>query len=124
MPRGPKLPGSRDARFWAKARQTKFRSRTTIVDGISFASRKEAKRYSQLKLLEHAGAISGLRLQVPYPIVVNGVEVCKYVADFVYVRDGAEVVEDTKSEYTAKLPLYRLKKKLVQAVHGIEIVES
>jgi hypothetical protein len=49
--------------------------------------------------------------------------VCKYISDFVYLENGQKIVEDVKSEYTRKLPVYRLKKKLVKAVHGIDIKE-
>ena len=67
-----------------------------------------------------AGIISDLRLQVPYVITVNGLKICKYVADFVYIDKGYEVVEDVKG---MKTPTYNLKKKLMKAVHGIEIQE-
>lgn len=69
-----------------------------------------------MQALEAAGAISLLCRQVRIPIVVAGVKVCDYVADFVYTRDGAPVTEDVKSAFTRKLPVYRLKKKLLAAL--------
>jgi len=96
------------------------------VDGISFASKREAARYRDLTLRRSAGEISDLRLQVPYPITAVNLEtgelvtVARYLADFVYVRDGLEVIEDCKGFRT---DVYRLKKKLVEAIHGVRIHE-
>jgi hypothetical protein len=93
----------------------------TEVDGFVFASGLEATRYGELKLLEQAGEVRELQLQFPFRLDVNGIHVCTYVADFVYVdAQGKQVVEDTKGMKTA---VYRLKKKLMKAVFGIEIVE-
>lgn len=86
-----------------------------------FHSRREGVRWSELKLLERAGEIRQLRCQVPFHLSVNGQLVCKYVADFVYIdEDGQEVVEDVKGVATE---VYRLKKKLMRAVHGVDIRE-
>ncbi len=93
------------------------------VGGVRFDSRKEARRWAALLDLQAAGAISGLRRQVRIPIRVNGVRVCAYVADAVYVEGGRRVVEDTKSPMTRKLPVYRLKRKLLAALYGIDIRE-
>jgi len=99
----------------------KFNNRKTIVDGIEFASRKEANRYGELKVLRDAGAISSLQLQVRYKLKVNGCHICDYIADFVYMRDGQPVTEDVKGRRT---PVYSLKAKLMRAVHGITILET
>ena len=100
-------------------RTHKFAAKKTMVDGIVFLSKKEARRYSELKLLEQAGKINDLRLQVPYKIIIE----TRYVADFVYVDcfDGAEIVEDVKGYKTRE---YLRKKKLMKAQHGITIRES
>lgn len=95
---------------------SKYRNQRTR----GFASKKEAKRYDELRLLEKAKQISFLRTQVRYPIKVNGTLVCTYIADFVYVGDR-EIVEDCKG---LRLPLYQLKKKLMKAVYGIDILET
>ena len=89
-----------------------------------FDSKKEARRYADLLLLERAGRIQNLRSQIPYACVVNGIHVCDYVADAVYNEGARLVVEDTKSEVTRKLPVYRLKRKLMLACHGIQITET
>jgi hypothetical protein len=101
---------------------SKYNAKRTEVDGIVFHSRAEAARYGELKLAQKAGAISGLALQVRYPLTVNGVKVADYVADFVYVEPGrGQVVEDRKGVRT---PVYNLKKKLMRALYGIEIFET
>lgn len=100
-------------------RPHKYRAKPTIVDGIKFASAKEARRYGVLKQLEKAGKIDELRLQVRYPIVIETV----YVADFVYIDNhtGKYVVEDVKGYKTRE---YLRKKKLMRKQHGVDIVES
>lgn len=99
----------------------KYRNVKTIVDGIKFDSKKEAGRYQVLRLLERTGQVSDLKLQPTFLIAVNGHKVCKYKADFAYRQDGADVVEDVKG---IKTPTYRLKAKLLKAVHGITILET
>ena len=100
----------------------KYHARKTEVDGYVFDSRAEARRWSELKLLEDAGEISVLERQIPFEVQVNGQHICKYYADFVYIENGERVVEDVKSAPT-RTPEYRLKKKLVEAIHGIKIRE-
>ncbi len=103
------------------SKKSKYGSKKTVVDGIVFDSSLEAKRYSQLKLWERAKIITNLRLQVPYDLIVNGIMIAKYIADFVYEKDGVEVTEDSKGFLTTE---YRLKKKLMKAIHNIDIFES
>ena len=98
----------------------KYNAKRKTVDGHTFASTAEALRYHELRMSELAGLITNLQLQVPYEIDINGVHVCTYIADFVYQKDGHLVVEDVKGVLT---PVYRLKKKLLSACHGIEISE-
>lgn len=102
-------------------RNGKYNAKKTTVDGIVFDSAWEAKRYSTLKVLEKSGDIQDLELQVAFVLEVNGVKVCTYKADFVYQQNGAQVVEDAKG---VKTPEYNLKKKLMKAIHGIEIKET
>jgi hypothetical protein len=102
--------------------RSKYRAIPTRVDGVRFASKAEASRFVELKLLEKAGKIQDLELQPSFQIEVNGHRVCVYKADFAY-RDGAtweRVIEDVKGMRT---PVYRLKKKLVEAQYGVTITE-
>jgi len=123
--RTPTKLSSRDAAKLGIGRQSKYRAVPTVVDGIRFASKKEAAHYGLLKVMQEADEIRGLTLQPKYPIRVNGVKVCIYLADFLYHKrtkdDGwIVVVVDCKG---VKTPVYRLKRKLVKAVYGIEIEE-
>lgn len=102
-------------------KRSKYGAKKTVVDGITFDSMAEAARYGALKIIHAAGLISDLRLQVRYDITVNGRKVCRYVADFVYIENGKEVVEDVKG---MKTPVYNLKKKLMEAVFGVVILET
>jgi len=98
----------------------KYSAIKTEVDGIVFASKKEARRYQELKLLQKAKKIHMLELQPKFPIVINKVKVCTYIADFEYMENGYRIIEDVKG---IKTPVYRLKKKLVEVVYGIRIKE-
>jgi len=102
---------------------SKYKNKKVTIDGIIFDSQKEGRRYEELKVLERAKVISGLELQPVFKCEVNGKHICRYIGDFRYVEAGGIVVEDVKSAYTRKLPVYRLKKKLVAALHGVIISE-
>ncbi len=94
---------------------TKYRAIRTEVDGIVFASKKEAARYVELKMLERSGYLTGLVLQPRYPIYFGKVKICDYVADFTYrTKDQKTVVEDCKG---FKTPVYRLKAKMFAACY-------
>lgn len=103
-------------------RRSKYGNKRVVINGRKFDSLKEASRGQELELLERTGHIRDLQFQVSLPCVVDGVKVCSYVADFVYVdaRTNKRVVEDAKG---MKTPIYRIKKKLVFALMGIEIQE-
>lgn len=105
------------------ASRGKYNAIPTEVDGIRFASRAEARRYGELSLMLQAGLISDLKCHPKFEIEVNGMHVCYYVGDFQYVDGGETIVEDVKSAATVT-KLYRLKKKLMKACHGISIRES
>lgn len=85
-----------------------------------FASRREARRYTELALLEKAGQIRALEKQPKFYIKINGHDVCTYTADFAYFDGERRIVEDAKGFRT---PVYRLKKKLMKAVFGIDVQE-
>lgn len=101
-------------------KKSKWNNVPTEVDGVMFPSEKEAERYVELKLMQRGGLIQDLKMQVSYDIHVNGILICRYVADFVYLKGQQKVVEDAKGK---KLPLYILKKKLMLAVLGIKVRE-
>ncbi len=92
------------------------------ADGQRFDSQREYARWRDLELLAHAGQISNLRRQVPYPLHTgDGQIVCTYIADFVYELNLETIVEDAKGVRTA---MYRLKAKWVWLEYGIKILET
>ena len=106
----------------------KYKNKECNYEGIHFDSIKEKNRYIQLKLLERAGKIKDLRLQVKFQLLPT-TRICgktqpktSYTADFVYWDNllGREVVEDVKGVKTA---VYQIKRKLMMVQHGIEVVE-
>lgn len=105
--------------------RNRFPAKRTIVDGFTFASKREAQRYGELKLLQIAGEIKELRLQPAFPVFINGVKYCTYTADFSYrnVGDDQLVVEDTKSSGTRKDTAYRLRKKAAELSYGMKVTE-
>lgn len=119
--------------------RNKYHAKKVEFYGITFDSKKEGLYYLKLKDMERRGEITDLRLQVPYELLpaIYRDEVVHlktkdkvikkliqravtYVADFVYVQDGKEVVIDAKG---MRLPDYILKKKMMLALKGIEVIE-
>lgn len=116
----------------------KYGNKKVIIDGITFDSKKEARRYRELKLLERAGQIQNLELQKEFELIPTQREAdtvgarggikkgkviehaVKYKADFVYTENGETVVEDTKGMRTKD---YIIKRKLMLYVHQIRIRE-
>jgi hypothetical protein len=113
----------------------KFHAVPISVDGVRFSSKREAARFLELRLMEKSGLIADLELQPTFPIHVmrlaysecpiRVITVGVYRADFQYVNleSGEIVVEDVKGAATAALEAYRLRKKLVEAIHGVVITE-
>jgi hypothetical protein len=103
----------------------KYRAKPTEADGIKFASKKEAKRWQDLNLLQSQNLIRDLKRQVTFKLEVGGRLICRYIADFTYEEyahgQWTKRVEDVKGYPT---PVYRLKKKLMLACMGIDIMES
>lgn len=100
----------------------KYRNIKTTINNITFDSKKEAGRYQELLLLEKAGKIHHLELQVPFVVCpkvksIKGSRDRKYIADFVYIENGQYIIEDVKSFITRKNPVYSLKKQLVQYLY-------
>jgi hypothetical protein len=100
--------------------RSKFGNRKTTVDGIEFASAKEARRYAELKLMQRAGEIRDLQVQPRFELLPpfrregEAHRKIEYVADFSYTeKSGEKIVEDVKSAITKTHPVYSLKKKLL-----------
>ena len=102
---------------------SKYSAKKTMVGDKKFDSKKEAKRFVELTLMEKAKAIQDLKTQVKFPLIkksAHGREIV-YIADFVYYEDGKMVVEDTKG---FKTDVYKLKKRLMAELYDIEIKET
>lgn len=123
---------------------SKYHSKKITLNGITYDSKKEAKRHQELLLLERAGAIQSLQTQVKYVLIpaqrepdkvgkrggtIKGKLIereCAYIADFTYIENGQTVVEDVKgyrNPGSAGLAKYIIKRKLMLYVHGIRIRE-
>ena len=115
------------------AKRPKYGNKKIEIDGIKFDSKKEARRYQQLSLMQRAGEISDLELQPKFELIKSvkfaGTDRAKpairYFADFAYTDTltGKRIVEDVKSKVTRESPVYRMKKHMMLAIHGIEINE-
>ena len=121
---------------------SKYHSKKVTYNGMTFDSKKECKRYKELALLEKVGQIENLRCQVKFELLPSYIEnyprysektgkrlkdgtrtiekAVNYIADFVYIENGQQVVEDTKGMRT---PEYVIKRKLMLWVHHIKIKE-
>lgn len=119
------LSSKEAAKLGLGKKRSKYGAVRTEVDGIKFASKREAARYSELKMLEKAGSVKCLAIQVRFALTIldrtrSIRKLGEYVADFVFILNGQQIVEDTKGFRT---PLYRWKKKHFEAQYGIEITE-
>lgn len=130
-------------------RQRKYGNRKTTIGGKEFDSKKEARRYQELQLLQWSGQIQNLQTQVKYVLIPTQREAsfevyksgpnkgrrkpgkvveheCSYVADFVYTQDGETVVEDVKGyrdPSSAAYAKFVIKRKLMLERYGIRVKE-
>lgn len=125
----------------------KYGNKKVEIDGIEFDSKKEARRYWELSLLQRAGKISDLQLQREFELIPAQYETyprygktgnrlqdgkrcieksCTYKADFCYMQDGKLVVEDVKGyrdPQSAGYAKFVIKRKLLLWRHGIKVIE-
>lgn len=138
------------SRAFVRAAKNKLNAKKVMFDGLEFDSKKEARRWAELKLLERSGHISDLRQQVPFELIPAQYEevltgelykkgskkgqpkfkrVCiekavTYIADFVYTENGKTVVEDTKGcKDGITYNYFVLKRKMMLYFHGIKVKE-
>lgn len=128
--RAKKLDALKQSKVAAKpaSKQSKFHNVSTEVDGIKFASKKEAKRWEELVLLQKSGVITNLERQVKFNLIPSQVRSdgtkerpVDYVADFTYWSNGVWIIEDSKGVRT---PDYVIKRKLLLFSRGITIKET
>lgn len=124
-----KIDNATQKRNYFMKRKNKYGAKKTIgADGRTYDSKLEAKRAHELQLMEKAGEIRNLKYQQEFPIEINEVTVCKYIADFTYLASaggsegfmfgGTPVVEDCKGVRTA---VFNLKAKMFRAYYGFAI---
>ena len=123
--------GVRTYRTIQKSQRSKYGNIKCKIDGYTFDSQKEGRRYAELKILLRKGLISNLELQKEFELQPafrdpegNAVRAIRYKADFCYTDNetGRTIVEDVKSEATRKDAVYKIKKKMM-AYRGIIIKE-
>lgn len=103
--------------------RSKYFNKKIEYEGYLFDSIKEKNRYEELRLAQKSGAISELKVHPKFDLIVNGMKICRMILDFSYTDEsGNSVIEDVKSAPTIT-PIYRIKKKLLKALLGIEIKE-
>ncbi|WP_439605465.1 DUF1064 domain-containing protein [Shinella sp.] len=104
----------------AKSKRSKYGAERTLLDGILFDSKAEARFYADLKNRERAGEVTEIELQREYDLMVNGVLVARYRADFVFFDRilRARRVVDVKGFATRD---FRLKAKLMKGCFGIDV---
>lgn len=131
-------------RNYYRASGSKYNNKKVTIDGITFDSVKEGRRYEELKLAEEAGAIGDLERQVRFELIPaqrepdtrgarGGVKKGKllerqvvYIADFVYIDlyTGEKVVEDVKGmKQGTAYEVFKLKRKLMLWRYGIKVKE-
>lgn len=112
-----------------RGRGQKYGNHKVTINGQTFDSEKEGKRWWELQVLERAGEIFELRRQVKYELIPPQFDEkgklleqsCVYKADFAYLdKTGNLIVEDTKGFKTRD---YVIKRKLMLKVYGIRIKE-
>lgn len=102
-------------------RRNKYSNVRTVIDGITFDSKAEARHYCVLKAMENSGLIKMFTRQVRFIIATVGKRTRSYIADFVItLNDNTVEVHDVKG---FKTPVYQLKKFLMEEKHGIKIIE-
>lgn len=112
-----------EAHILHKEARKKYGNVKATVRGEVLDSKHEAARFRDLLILQAAGEISELQRQKEFACVFNGIYICSWFCDFYYKQKGKWVVEDAKSAATRKDKVYRIKKKIVEALYDVEIKE-
>lgn len=102
----------------------KFSAQKVEIDGITFDSRSEGRRYGYLKLLERAKEIKALGVHPVYPLKINGVVIGTYKPDFVFFEGGRQIVEDVKGIITKDASLRMRIFMALYPTHELRIVDK
>lgn len=127
---GRKVSAKAQIKRYGETRSGKVPHQRIVANGIEFDSKAEHDRYLELLVMQRAGIISDLRCHPRWEVIPSqkvpghrGFMAAHYTADFAYIRDGVEHVEDVKSTYTREDQAYILRRKLMYQVHGIYVEE-
>ena len=107
---------------------SKYKNKKTVIDGITFDSKREAERYLDLKTLEKAGVITELELQKKFELQPGFYfkgrrqRPIYYICDFFYKQGDEYIIEDVKSPITKNNQVYKMKKKMMM-YKGYEVKE-
>jgi hypothetical protein len=109
-------------------RRRKYNNQKVIVDGCTFDSKAEARRWIMLSTMQKSGLISELKRQVAIELLpgvkfletVRRQPALRLIVDFEYQRDGQRVLEDVKSAATMT-PAFRIKRHVLAALHGLQV---
>lgn len=117
----------KDGKIVTKSKSSKFNNVKVDIDGHNFDSKKEAEFYGQLKIKKNAGLIKDFQMQVRYDIIVNRIMIGKYFLDFLVENNDGSIEyidikgKDSKTNKFIKTGVFALKKRLVEAIYGINI---
>jgi len=117
----------KDGKIVNKSKSSKFNNVKVDIDGHNFDSKKEAEFYGQLKIKKNAGLIKDFQMQVRYDIIVNSIMIGKYFLDFLIENNDGSIEyidikgKDSKTNKFIKTGVFALKKRLVEAIYGINI---
>jgi hypothetical protein len=98
--------------------RSKYKSIKTTINGITFASKREARYYQIYSRLQEVGQIKNLQIQTSIPFILNGKKIFAYKPDFEFDDENGHHIVDVKGIET---PVFRLKKKLIEEEYNIEI---
>jgi hypothetical protein len=117
----------KDGKIVNKSKSSKFNNIKVDIDGHTFDSKKEAEFYGQLKIKKNAGLIKDFQMQVRYDIIVNSIMIGKYFLDFLIENNDGSIEyidingKDSNTNKFIKTGVFALKKRLVEAIYGINI---
>ena len=115
-----------------RPRRNKYGNTKCEFDGIKFDSKKELKRYHELKLMLTQEIISDLEVHRSFPLVIPNLgpikikgpkqkRISRFIPDFVYKKSGVLVVEDVKSHATANEKYFKLKRAVFETIYQIDV---
>jgi len=99
--------------------RNKFRAEKVVIDGITFDSKSEARRYQELLILKSAGIVRDLKVHPKFDLTIMGTKIGSFKPDFQYVsQSGAVVIEDVKGTITEAASL---RIRVFQAIYRIPV---